>query len=743
VNFLQDLRRRRMFRLVGLYIVGAWVVIQVAEALFQAWGIPETAMRFVFIAAFLCFPIALVFGWIFDVTSEGIVRTKNATSNTAVSMQLQKTDYAILAALAAIGVVVMLGSAGLIQEEIESGHAGVVSMETRENSIAVLPFKNLDINAETGYFSDGVTEEILHRLSSLGTLHVLASTSSFSFRDSPMSPIEISASLGVRFLLAGSVRRSNNRVRVSARLLDASGFQVWEDTFDRELTEIFSVQADIANSVSRQIVTEIVPLADVPAGRTTENMEAYNAYLLGRHYADRRVADWRNIAGTAFREAIELDPGFAPPYAGLATLVVNTSLGPGWQEAAGYARKALQLDPELGEAHAILGLITTLQFDDPAAGAEMLERAIELDPSYSMSYSWLSLSLDLQGRGSESLNVLHRGVAIDPLNPVIVVNLAGKQEYSGNFEAAEQLLLRLLALPEISGPAGDILDLYHDWGRYNDELKSRKEIMRKTGRDSIGEISLLARNYAALGMRAQTDYWFDQYLRGGAEPFSRIADYYFVFKHTDSQMALRNALAAAEEQAAGETGWDRAGTLGYGGLAQIQIGKYEKGIQWLEESLELYRQLYQANAEPGEIDIMVYDNEWWTWLTIHIFQRLAFAYQQVGRAADADDILRQLDELLALVEPTVPAQHERRALQNGLHGDTDAAYESLATAVELGWANYFEVANDPAWSTTIADPRIAQLLEDARRRVEEQRRKVEKTEQAEDFAAEYLRLIAQ
>ncbi|MEJ2130012.1 MAG: hypothetical protein P8X81_14380, partial [Woeseiaceae bacterium] len=434
---------------------------------------------------------------------------------------------------------------------------------------------------------------------------------------------------------------------------------------------------------------------------------------------------------------------FAPPYAGLATLVVNTALGPHWQEAGDLARKALELDPDLAEAHAILGLITTLYDHDPAAGADLLERAIDLDPSYSMSYPWLAISLNRRGRDSEARDVLYRGAEYDPLNPVLISNLADEEELLGNFVAAEQLLLRLFFLPELSGPAMDILDLYHDWGRYDNELNAWKDAFLRLGADSLGDLPYLARNYAALGMRPETDYWFGKHVaNSGGNPFL-MADFYFVFKHFDDSSVLRDALSGAEEQANDADTELRAAALGYGGLAQLQIGEIETGIEWLEESIELYRFMYQPDGERGSIDVALFDNYWWTRLVVHMFQRLAFAYQQVDRAADAEDILNQLDELLAKVPRAVPMHFEWYALQDGLRGEPDAAFASLSAAVELGWANYHEVVNDPAWAAIIEDSRIADLLDDARQRVEEQRRKVEEIERSEDFKSEFERLIAQ
>jgi len=742
MNFWQEMRRRRVIRLAGLYIVGAWVVIEVASVFFPAWGIPDAALRYLFIAAAAGFPVALIFSWYYDITAHGIVRTQPAAAADSNELKLRRMDYFVLSALLAVGLAVLLGSVEKIQEEIQSGHTRTVAVERLANSIAVLPFKNLDINEETGYFSEGITEEILQRLSSNGALHVLASTSSRLFTDSDQPPARVSEALGVRYLLDGSIRRAGGRIRLTTRLLDAGGFQIWSESFDRVMTmsEIFAIQTDIANAVSRQIVREIVPLKDLPAGRTTENMEAYNEYLLGRYEADHRTIGWKQRAEEAFNKAIDLDPGFAPPYAGRAMLVVNSGLGPHWEEARKEAEKSLELDPELAEAHAVFGLISAV-LGDPAGGAASLERAIDLNPSYSSSYAWLAIALGWQGFDAEAREALYRGLEKDPLNPILIANLADAEESGGNFKAAEQLLLRLVGLPEISGPATDILELYHDWGRYADELATRKQIMSKTGPESVGELPYLARNYASLGMTAEADYWLDLSVPKEADAIVPIADFYFVYKHYDDPAILGRHLASAELQVKVADKNTRTFLLSYGGLAQIQFGDYAKGVEWLETALELYRQDYDPDSQAGKIDVKLYDENWWSWLVVHVFQRLAFAYQQVDRDSDALDILQQLDDLLEQSIPRTPLQHEWLALQFGLHGDYNSAYESLAAAVDLGWANYYEIQNDPAWAAIIEDPRMRELLDTVRQRVDEQRAGVEEIEKTEDFRAEMRQLL--
>lgn len=158
MKFWQDLRRRHVLRIVGLYIVGAWVAIEVASTFFPAWGIPDNALRYLIFAAVLGFPIAVIFGWLFDITSDGIVRTRSASADGEVDYRLKRTDYLILAALAVVSVAVLYNSYENVRETTDESPA---PSKVAGNSIAVLPFTNLDGEANTEYFSNGVTEEIL------------------------------------------------------------------------------------------------------------------------------------------------------------------------------------------------------------------------------------------------------------------------------------------------------------------------------------------------------------------------------------------------------------------------------------------------------------------------------------------------------------------------------------------------------------------------------------------------------
>jgi TolB-like protein/tetratricopeptide (TPR) repeat protein len=714
-------------------------VIQVADIFFPAWDLPETAIRYLFMAAAACFPVALVFGWFFDVTPDGIVRTEAAGDEEAVDLGLKRFDYVILVALFSIGTAVLFGSLGKIREEIEMSPAISGSVEKLANSIAVLPFANLDSNPNTGFFSDGITEEILHRLSMLGALHVLASTSSFAFRNSDENPASVSDKLGVRYLLQGSVRRDGDRVLVTARLLDEDGFQLWSDRFDRKLESIFAIQAEIAGRVAGHVRNELVLPLHVPDGRTTENMEAYNAYLQGRALFDTRTAGWKEQAGAAFDRAIELDPDFAPPYAGKATLVVNTSTGPQWEEARDFALKSLQLDPELPFGHAALGL-TLMALGDNERGVEALRRAIALDPSLAVAYTWITLPLQRLGRHDEARAMQQRGLEIDPLNPVLIRNTSQNESSRGNFDRAEHLLLRLAGLPEPPfWTFWELNDIYSQWGRYAAAIEALKEGARRAARaggDPLFEV--LAEGYAAIGLVEDSEFWFESFREIQEHGTPALSDSYWLALRGTGLRGLEADVEKAATLVAAEEVEDPAFLLTYGGLALIQLGKPEMGIDWLERGIGLYQQKMVTEDPPDGIDFALLDEYWPTDIVVHLAQRLAFACSVTGDDHGVQKATQFLEQFASSVKlPTNPQTLEELATTHMLLGDTDAAVDSLRQALDLGWSNYYWAINDPAWAETLGSPEFQAVLAEAKANNDKQRAIVEGADAEHDFRTEF------
>ena len=717
--------------------MGAWLIIQVADVFFPAWGLPETALRFLIIATILCFPIALVFAWTFDVTASGIVKTKPADPDDAFDIALGRTDYFILTALLVIGAAIIFGSLQRIVEEVKDT---VEAAEIFDKSVAVLPFENLDTNPDTGYFSDGVTEEILHRLSSLKTLRILSSTSSFAFRDSDDGPARISEKLGVKYLLQGSVRRDGNVVRLTARLVDAAGEVVWSDAFNRELKGIFVIQLEIANTVASNIERAIIPLAELPAARTTDNMEAYDAYLVGRAFVNARTPGWADNAIAAFEKAIRLDENYAPPYAGLAiALSINN---PDWklvrESIVRAANTAIELDPEWAEGHAALGL-TLLDHaielgntqNELERAERSLRRALQLDETLSMAYSWLSYTLREQGRDEDADAVQEQGLVKDPYNPVLSYNTAERLRSYGENERAEQLLLRLTYLPEPAWMAYSGLILhYRETGRFDKALRWAKEGVRASAESGNPLfIALLAGSYERLGMTENADYWLANAL-AQTGPVPRFFYKVSQFQLRGDQAGLQNEIDKLERALGSDMESLRVDAEGLYASVNILAGNFEVGIDLLEKRFDL-------NSVSSSSDLSDFGN-------LAYFHVLAYAYQQVGRDDEANILLthlkKQLDELANEKKVNSALLYHWRAQNFGMRGDFDAAGSALETAIESGWMRYIWVTGNPAWAEIIAYPRIASMLDDVKTELERQRTLVEQADAKHDFRAEFVQM---
>lgn len=725
-----ELRRRRVFRLVGLYIVGAWLVLQVASTFFPAWDIPDSALRYLIIAAILGFPIALVFGWLFDITAEGIIRTENARPGERTDYSLKRTDYLILAALAAVSVVVIYNGYEKVRQTTTTQQ---MAAEKQPNSIAVLPFINLDDDKDSEYFSDGVTEELLHRLSAFKSLRVLGRTSSFTFKGSELPIPRISDMLQVRYLLQGSVRRDADQVRVTAQLVDDSGFQVWSETFDRKLDGIFSIQTDIANSVATQLVAEIVP-REPGRGTTTQNVDAYQEYLIGRDFFNRREPHWQKHASEAYLRSIDLDPTFAPPYAGLA---VTTGIGAQndfyeyrdrLAEAQAHVERALELDPELAEAHAAQGLLLGFGTDaNHAASEAALRRALDLDPTMVSAYNWLSIALGNQGKYEEGWQAKQDALEIDPLNPIINGNVAIGYAGKGDFHRAEQLMKRMTELPDPSGTTyWSLHGLYTDYGRMveaNDVAK--KLVVLYHGNQNNSGFVALTNNYRYLGLNDEADYWLEKIVagdQGGVGSFFRKTFALKLQGKYDEMSNLTNTFLEKNPIDHKNLPIFFAEVLG---AIKITIGDYEEGIAITEEIIDLDRE--PANTTGSGLD------------AVEFMHQLAFAYRQVGRSEKADEVLLKASEYLDFFVRMGVAEHPRYlemlALNQMMRGDTDSAGASFEKAVQNGWRNYLFVINDMRWGDFFDQPAMKSLMAFVKADLDRQAKLVKEKDQEEDFRA--------
>ena len=474
-QIMKEARRRRVFRVAALYIVAAWVIVQVAGAVFSGWGIPESAIRYVWYGAALGFPLVLIFSWYYDVTEQGIVRTPPAHPNQLVDLSLHKADFIILSALTIIVGVVTYGLIEEILGSEELEQPAVVTREIPEHSVAVLPFVNLSGDPEQEYFSDGISEELLNALARLTGLHVPARTSSFYFKDKNEKIEIIGEQLGVRTVLEGSVRMAGDQVRITAQLVNASdGYHLWSESYDRELTtnSIFSIQREIAEEIANALQTTLTPV-DQSRLRSvrTENLEAYIMYLAGRNNLNLRRLENMQQARKQFEQAIDLDPNYAQAYSGLSDsvmLILSNHTAISTDEAFDVAeqalKKALALDSNDADIHASYGLYQMELWyflgDESARNAaeEAFKRAIEINPNHAQAWQWRASPFD-DTDVDKSIEYLERAGELNPLARMPQLNLGISYAKMGRNDAALAQWLKTI-------------DLHPDWPNPNEWVAS-------------------------------------------------------------------------------------------------------------------------------------------------------------------------------------------------------------------------------------------------------------------------------
>ncbi|HSM69053.1 MAG TPA: tetratricopeptide repeat protein [Xanthomonadales bacterium] len=393
-NFWQELKRRKVVRVAIGYALVAWVLVEISSVLFPALLLPDWSTRLVVALALIGFPIALVMAWALETSPEGLRRELSPSEpETAVP------------------------GSGRPVKRVESAAGQQLETMDERRAILVLPFANMSESSENEYFSDGITEEILNLLARQPELRVVSRTTSFSFKGSTMDVRAIADRLGVQIVLEGSIRRAGNRVRIIAQLIDASNdAHLWSDSFDREIDDIFAVQAEIAHCIVNCL--DLEPASFEEGEASTPSIEAYEYYLRGRQYFHTLSENGLRFACQMFNKAIEIDPGFARAYAGSAdshSLISQWfDRSPEHLEAADRAsNKALELAPNLAESHSARGFSLSLKGDLEAASREF-ERALELDPQNYEALYLYGRSRYVEGRNREAADLWTRAHATQP-----------------------------------------------------------------------------------------------------------------------------------------------------------------------------------------------------------------------------------------------------------------------------------------------------------------------------------------
>jgi len=349
-----------------------------------------------------------------------------------------------IGALVVIAIFVSRFVPGMFRSNEETKREPVDALPIPAKSIAVLPFGNLSRDPDNAYFVEGIQDEILTRLSKIADLKVISNTSTQKYKSAPDNLRDVARELGVANILEGSVQKSNDQVRVNVQLINAlTDAHLWADTYDRKLTDIFAVESEIAKTIAETLQAKLSGLEKTAMSKKpTENPEAYELYLKGRFFWNKRTGDDLRKSIEYLKEAIVKDPGYALAYAGLADsygllrFYGGASPAESIVPATAAAKKALELDDSLAEPHASLGLIATEELDVHRA-VEELERAIQLNPNYATAHHWLALAFTALGQSDRSIAETRRALELDPLSMVINADLSIAYLYARRYDEAE------------------------------------------------------------------------------------------------------------------------------------------------------------------------------------------------------------------------------------------------------------------------------------------------------------------
>ena len=482
MSLLAELKRRNVIRVAILYVVTAWLLLQAADVGMSALGLPEWTGRLVLLLLGLGFPVALVFSWIYELTPDGLRRETEidaaGRASAPTSHRLNIAIVALLVIAVGLGVANRLaprpsGPAATADESSTAaggaatgtaaagtaadGPAERTAAPSRavEQSIAVLPFVDLSPAGDNEYFSDGLTEELLNSLAKVRALKVAGRTSSFAYKDRDVDLRVIGEELGVAHLLEGSVRKAGNRLRITAQLVKAEdGYHVWSETYDRELTDVFAIQSDIAGHVVNALqVTLLGEDARRMRAGGTDDVEAYNDYLRGRYLINQGSRrDTLREAVAALESALQKDPAFADGWFALGNAMVNL-LANGWidteeawarleQTAAETRRHA----PQVAGGYMLEGYLLAYRDFRWQEALALMRRAVELEPGNAVvafNYAVLLRSLPYY---DEAVAAMRRAVQLEPTNLVNQVFLGNIMMTAGRCPEAKPVLAQVLAV---------------------------------------------------------------------------------------------------------------------------------------------------------------------------------------------------------------------------------------------------------------------------------------------------------
>jgi TolB-like protein/tetratricopeptide (TPR) repeat protein len=539
-QFFVEMRRRHVFRVTGIYIVSSWVILQVADLAFESFGLPTAAMRFVWYAHIVLFPLAVFWGWRYDITASGIVRTPPMAGGESIDTRLRTPDFVIISALVGVVLFVLGGTVNEISRLPQTMDHRYALNRDVISSIAVLPFENLSADSSDKYLSAGMHDALITALARINAFKVISRTSTLRLSDELSLP-EIGDRLGVDKIIEGTVTRDEDDVRINIQLIDAEREEhIWSESYVRSFDSLVALQGDIATSVASAVQVRLTPEEMRRLESQGEvNPETYDAYLRAMYRIRRETGKGMREAMDLLMDTVENDPTSALAWAGLAYGYGELGHSPFPEEGAyprakAAADRALELDPDLAEAHLGVAVYRMYYEWDFEGAEEAFQRALEISPSLVSAHYHLAWLYELYGKDEEALRLGELTKELDPLSPF----------YSGWL--AEQ---------------------YRDAGMYDEAIEEAKATLRLRRGYPVGFL-VLGETYADLGE-------FDKAI----EYHEKLAGNYF----WSSALAATFGQAGRTEEALEilRKIEKRGGASGVMVQIYASIGEHERAFEWL------------------------------------------------------------------------------------------------------------------------------------------------------------------
>lgn len=562
-GLIEELKRRNIFRVGLAYAVVAWFILQLSSIVAPNLGLPEWTMPFLIFILAIGFPLVLIFAWAFELTPDGLKRSAEVDEEASVSPSTGKRLNQLTMGVLCLAVALLLvdrffftGSPGPAPEtQTASGE----STEKSYTSIAVLPFVNMSNDEDQVYFSDGISEELLNLLAKIRELKVAARTSSFSFKDKDLAIPEIASRLKVAHVLEGSVRKHGNQIRITAQLIQAdSGYNLWSETYDRQLDDVFQIQEDIAVAVVDAL--RITLLGEVPKTRRTDPA-AYQLFLEGQYLKRQLSPDSLNRAIQAFKQAVEIDPAYVPAWAELADTYLwgggSDELSP--EERTALADQAIQTaintDPDYAFAYYVRGISWIFTKHRFRQGIEDFQHALKLDPDDAFIVAAIGKGALLTGKFDLAITQYKTALAMQPVVPEFYWYLGRAYLSSGRLDDAEASFRTLLSLSPSSPGKNELWQTLLLKGELeaalaeSDTSTSRAIIHHALGNAEVADEALadlienayfysIAMVYGYRGDVDKTFEWLNNHLeKGNNYPTSILTETAFRSVHSDPRWA--------------------------------------------------------------------------------------------------------------------------------------------------------------------------------------------------------------